>query len=192
MKKTFKLLSTLLLSAFVLSFASCNLWKEIQGPENEWEEYDYTYSAGSSELELNCYVMFSSTDTTVEKGLGTKKETITLPAGLNVLIRPAADSDSTVIEAILGEFDIDRNYILKSFKLDAEEEIESDEEESSKKTIKMTKTKWTILYNSVSWSSKKSKDPDTILKSYTEFTKLPEDFSWENVLKTILIAKLLD
>ena len=191
MKKTFKLLSTLLLSAFVLSFASCNLWKEIQGPENEWEEYDYTYSAGSSELELNCYVMFSSKDTTVEQGLGSKKETITLPAGLNVLIRPAADSDSTVIKAILGEFDIKKNYILKSFKLDIEEEIKSDEE-STKKTIKMTKTKWTLLYNSVSWSSKNSKDPETILKSHTEFTTLPENFSWENVLKTILIDKLLD
>jgi len=190
MNKTWKIFGILLLAANLFVLNSCGL---LEAPEQEWEEYDFTYENAGGSVELSCYVMYSSEDTSYTGK--SSSTTITLPAGLSVLLVPKdLTLSNSALDDILGSnFDATKNYILKTFPVNSEIQIQtSDTDENSTKSITMNKTKWIALYHAIAWTEKDATDPKTYFKDRTEFesANLSSNFTWKKLLKSILYSLL--
>lgn len=194
MKKSLKTLLALLLSSLVISLTSCNLADKLIGPEGKWEQYDYSYTTNGTTITFNCYVMFSSTDVSVATDSnvnGTKK---TLPAGLTVLVNPTSTIDSELATQIFGSgVTYNNGYLLKNFPLNSDAKFSDDDDENAD-TFKLTKTKWTLIYNGVRWSAEdRNTTAEGIFMNKQEFS-LPNtsNLKWKNILANLIINNLLD
>ena len=177
MNKTWKIFGILLLAANLFVLNSCGL---LEAPEQEWEQYNIEYKG----VELDCYVMFSSTETVY-----TQK---TIPAGFTVLIVP--DASETSVGDILDDFNLDTNYIYKHWGINESLTVADEAEGSEEKSITVTKNKYSVLYHAVNWTKKDAKAPE---ETYFEKSKYKEfdisscaNFSLKAVLKQVLLSIL--
>ena len=191
MKKTSIFLAALL-AACAFLFTGCGLLDEIT-PVDEWEMKSVDYSVPGGTVAMDCYVIYT------ENGYKTKYadksgSKLTFEPGLTILAFPDADADSELLDSAISGL-TDKSYIVKTFPVNSDVEIvdEDAEEGTPKKTFKMSKAKWTLLYASLNWNEKKSTPVLDISagQKYSQLTDLG-DFSWNKLLKTILINKLLD
>lgn len=160
-----------------LSFVSCGVVDEI--PQQEWEYKQVEYAVGENNILLDCYCIFSEEDFTYQ-GKSFK-------SGMTLMIVPEFDTASDIISEVLGDI-TDKQYILKNYPLNAAAEVDDTD---GKKSFKMTKTKWGLMYYGLAWDERDSTDPKTYVKKYTEFENIKDSFSFSTLLKQFIVAKLL-
>ena len=193
MKTKIKILTAMMLVLTTFTFLSCksNDDDEIFAPLNTWvhKDYSYTYTntGTTSTTNLRCYFMFSRSGYSYKKGNSSE----TLPAGLTVVIVPAAQSTSTAATALLNTLG-DKNYILKTFELNKA----TDSGDSDSFSFTMTETKWNVFYiaNFSTFYPTESTSTPTQLAS-SAYTELSEDevkanFSWKKLLLEYLLLTL--
>jgi len=209
MKKSFSLLSLLLVLFAGSLVTSCEVAKEIanelSGPTNTWCEM-YVQYGEDSKVSLTVDAIYVDEEYT-GTGASTSKKTrayldssITLQPGITFVITLNSNSENTIIEGLT-----DKTYIMKTFASDTAttaDDSESDDNEDSSFKLKGSKTNWTLLY--LAKADLRDEDnqfelpdaPDiltweSIDDGATALTD-PSGFSWSKLLKSYLLSTLLD
>lgn len=194
MTKSMKIVLFLLFSSLFFTFTSCGLKEKLLGPEDEWQVYSFKYK----DVDLNCYFLYSDDDYSMSN---VKDDYQTLKAGLTVIVSPNKEKNNTelALEAIGKLFGVAQPeyYFIKTFEKGEDLTLveESDEEsatEAEKKSFKINKTKWSIIYNCLDFQD--SQIPEALTNNnYKDVEKealndqnIKFSFNWENILADML------
>lgn len=190
MKKATKLfLAAAVLFCTVFMLGGCAL-EGLTAPKNKWVEYEYPYEYGSGTLVLRGYMYYTDTPRTVEtykKDANGEKLTVSIPAGLTMIVAPKNYSDNGVAE-LFGQTLVDKQYVIKSFGKGEKVDLAKDGNNTSD-TFNMGYRAWSIMYYTIKHSDTSSKDPD-ILKEGGYLSL--ENFKWKKLMYAMAFNKLAE
>lgn len=163
----------------------------LSGPKDTWFKRDITYKTGSGDTEisteLSVFMCYSDNASTAK----IKNGTLELPSGLNVVVVAKNVSDTNpVIEGL-----VDGKFLFKNISDTQTTEIETgtdDGTQTGTTSIKMSTTKWNLIYNSVAMENYGNSIP--LFGDYSQYTQLtkPTSFSWKKIMRNYVLDQLLD
>ena len=174
--------------------AADNIKEALSGPKDTWFRKEITYKTGSGadekSTELVVFMLYSEDGYTSTE----LRSDVTVGPGLTLVVIPSGEvSDNSVIQGLTTG-----KYLIKTFSNTEETEVEGGTDDGTSNTatkIKMTSTKWNLIYNSVD-NLEKLTGVITPLHNdnksvWHELTK-PDTFSWKKIMANYMLDQLLD
>ena len=197
MKKFTKIMSIATVLLCGLMIMGCGdtadrLKDALSGPKDTWFRKEITYKTGSGadekSTELVVFMLYSEDGYTSTE----LKSDVTVEPGLTVVVISKDQSSSNPVISDLTE----GKYLMKIFSNIQETEVEGgtdDETSSEAKSIKMSTTKWNLIYNSVSNLEKVTGVINPLQKdSAWKKIEKPNSFSWKKIMANYMLDQLLD
>ena len=193
MKRFVKIISIAALFVCGMMMTGCaaanNIKEALSGPKDTWfsREINYKPTTSSEGMPLVVYMRYSDSEYTGHIKTGN----ITLQSGLNVIII-AKDQNITspIVDGLIGG-----KFLLANFSDAQPSTVEGgtdDGEDTTVKTIKMSTTKWNLLYNSVTMVNEGPSLDIFGQNSLWEKMNKPESFSWKKIMANYLLDRLLE
>lgn len=197
MKRFVKIMSIAALFVCGMMMTGCaaanNIKEALSGPKDTWFSREITYKTGTGANEKStnlvvfmCYSEngYTSTDMRTD---------VTINPGLTVVVIPSSEITSNEVVSGL----ITGKYLIKTFSNAVPTVVETGTDDSSSETtkLKMSSTKWDLIYNSVTNLERVNGVIQPLHKyntaAWTELPK-PSEFSWKKIMANYLLDRLLE
>ena len=182
MKKYGKLIVAAAVLLCGMIFTGCkNLREAFAGPQDEWFMRQVTYTREGKEATLNVFLLYSEDAYTTENN-------VSIEPGLTVVVTAYTDANDILTELA------DDKYIMKTFSNTETTTITATNDDSNKDSVslKMSTTKWDIMWNLVEMESYGNRIPPfDKTEHYTKVESIT-NFSWKRILADYLIDSVLN
>ena len=182
MKKYVKLFVAAAVLLCGMIFTGCkNLREAFAGPQDEWFMRQVTYTREGKEATLNVFLLYSEDAYTTEND-------VPIEPGLTVVVTAYTDANG-ILNALA-----DDTYIMKTFSNTKTTTISATDDDSNKDSVslKMSTTKWDIMYNLIDMESYGNRIPPFDKTQHYHKVDSIENFSWKEILADYLIDSILN